>query len=419
MEFVTNLTEEEYETFVKNHEKSHFMQSYYWGEVMKKKHFTPHYVGLKKNNKLVATALLLFKELKLGYGYFYSPRGYIIDFNDKKLLETFTNEIKAYAKSKKAIFVKIDPDIKRYDLDPEGNILSKETKILKTLSDLGYKHTGFNKEFTNEQPRFTFRLDLNRDFEDVYNGIHATSRKKLNKGNQYEFNIYKGDVDDVKYFYQTMKETAQRENLGCNPIEYYKHFFKVLHKHNMSDLYVVKLDVKKLKKVYKQKLDDIESRLVNLDKNTKVIPKKQENRKNEIIIEKNKVLKDIAELDKIKEEEITLSSIMTCKYNDKVWTVHGGNATALRNLNANYITYFNIIKDAHEEGYKKIDFFGCSGDANPDKSSSIYGLHNFKKRLGGEYHEFIGEFDLITNKLIYDMYHVYVIVRKKIKQLRK
>jgi lipid II:glycine glycyltransferase (peptidoglycan interpeptide bridge formation enzyme) len=110
---------------------------------------------------------------------------------------------------------------------------------------------------------------------------------------------------------------------------------------------------------------------------------------------------------------------MTCKYNDKVWTVHGGNATALRNLNANYITYFNIIKDAHEEGYKKIDFFGCSGDANPDKSSSIYGLHNFKKRLGGEYHEFIGEFDLITNKLIYDMYHVYVIVRKKIKQLRK
>ena len=80
MEFLENVNEEEYETFVKNHKKSHFMQSYYWGEVMKHKHFNPHYVGLKKNGQLVATALLLEKNLKLGYSYFYCPRGYVIDF---------------------------------------------------------------------------------------------------------------------------------------------------------------------------------------------------------------------------------------------------------------------------------------------------------------------------------------------------
>ena len=416
MEFLENVNEEEYETFVKNHKKSHFMQSYYWGEVMKHKHFKPHYVGLKKNGQLVATALLLEKNLKLGYSYFYCPRGYVIDFEDKKLLTTFTNEIKAYAKKMKAIFVKIDPDIKRYDLDPEGNILSKETKVFKYLTDLGYMHTGFNTEFTNEQPRFTFRLNLDRPFEEVYNGIHSTSRKILNKGNQYNFKLYKGTIEDVKYFYQTMEETAEREHLGCNPINYYKNFFGILNKHNMSDLYVLKLNVKDLKDIYNKKLEEIEERLVNLDKNLKVNPKKQENRRNEILIEKKRVLKDLDELNKVKKEEITLSSIMTCKYADKVWTVHGGNATALRNLNANYYVYYNIIKDAHEEGYKLADFFGCSGVANPPKTSSIYGLHNFKKRLGGEYHEFIGEFDLVVNKPLNFVYKLYVSLRKKLRK---
>ena len=46
MEFIEDINIKEYEEFVRNNEyKSHFMQSYYWGEVMKMKNFIPHYVG--------------------------------------------------------------------------------------------------------------------------------------------------------------------------------------------------------------------------------------------------------------------------------------------------------------------------------------------------------------------------------------
>ena len=140
-----------------------------------------------------------------------------------------------------------------------------------------------------------------------------------------------------------MEETAERENLGCNPIEYYKNFYEVLHKHNMSDLYVVKLNIKDLRKTYEDKIKDIDSRMDALNKNTKVNPKKQENRKKELETEKNRVNKDILELDKIDCDEVVLSSIMTAKYGDKVWTVHGGNITALRYLNANYYLSAKII----------------------------------------------------------------------------
>ena len=67
--------------------------------------------------------------------------------------------------------------------------------------------------------------------------------------------------------------------------------------------------------------------------------------------------KEIDFIHTIKKEHIILSSIITVKYGDKVWTIHGGNSNILRELNSNYLLYYEIIKDAHEEGYKIVDFF--------------------------------------------------------------
>ena len=63
MEFIENIEREEYTKFVINHINSHFLKSYEWGVVSRKRGLTPHYVGLKDKNKLVATALLLEKKL--------------------------------------------------------------------------------------------------------------------------------------------------------------------------------------------------------------------------------------------------------------------------------------------------------------------------------------------------------------------
>ena len=122
------------------------------------------------------------------------------------------------------------------------------------------------------------------------------------------------------------------------------------------------------------------------------------------------------EINGIQKDEIILSSIITVKYGNKVWTIHGGNSNVLRELNSNYLLYYQIIQDAYKEGYKIVDFFGTSGIANPDKSDPIFGIHSFKKRFGGEYTEFIGEFDLITNKFMYFLYKNLIPIYRKIKR---
>lgn len=415
MIFVENIDKNEYENFVKKSNKSHFMQSYYWGDVMKYKNFTPYYVGLKENNKLVATALLLKKHLVNKYCYFYCPRGYILDYNNLDLIKKFTYEIKKYANKNNAIFVKIDPDIKLHDLDSDGNILGNDnSNLVNYLKSLGYIHKGFNVDFINEQPRFTFRLNMNKSFDSLYSEIHPTTRKILNKGNQYNLKLYKGNINGIDKFYETMKDTAVREHLHLTPLEYYKNFYSILNSQDMSDLYVVEVNIKDLLETYNMQYQNLNEEFNNIDDKYKN-KEKANNIKNDLSKKINKMKNEIENIKNIDKESIILSSIITVKYDNKVWTIHGGNSNILRELNSNYLLYYNIIKDAYDEGYKVVDFFGTSGIANPDKNDPIFGIHSFKKRFGGEYMEFIGEFDLITNKFMYFMYKHLLPIYRKIK----
>ena len=417
LEEITDL--DEYEKFVSNYYNAHFMQSRYWGEVMSYKNFEPHYLILKDNDEIVASALLLRKKLLGKYSYYYVPRGYVIDYDNFDLIKTFTEKLKEYAKKNNAIYIKIDPDLKLHDLDLDGNVIGNNDKfdLLRFLESIGYKHMGFIKSFEGihgEQPRYTFRLNLDRNWDDIYNGMHPTTRKILNKGNQYNLDVYRGNVNDIDKFYETMVETADREEMRIAPIEYFKNYYEILNKHNMSDLYVVKVKLADLVKSYSDKVVSIEKSIE--DTNNLQNQKKKENLLNDLNNQLDKAKKELENIKKIDKEEIILSSIMTAKYKDKVWTIHGGNSTLLRELNSNYLLYLKIIKDAHDEGYKLIDFFGCSGIANPDKSDPTFGIHNFKKRLGGEYTEFIGEFDIPTNKFMYFVYKRLIPIYRKIKK---
>lgn len=417
MEFIKELSKEEYEQFVSNNENHHFMQSYDFGQIRKEKHFIPHYVGLKDNNKLVCAALLLEKKLLMNYCYFYSPRGYVIDFNDKELLKIFTNSLKKYAKEKKAIFIKIDPAVKLHCIDIDGNVIDGKDNhdLVNFLSSLGYKHLGYNLGFENEQPRFTFRIDMNKSWDEVYSAMHPTTKKILNKGNQYNLNIYKGNKDDIDDFYLTMIETAKREGIIQSPVEYYSLFYEVFNKDNLSDIYVVKVKINELIETFENKIENVKKEIEQLGCDKYKNKGKAQNKINDLNNQVNKLQKDLEEIKKINEDEVILSSIITVKYGDKVWTVHGGNNSILMNLNANYLLYYTIIKEAYDKGYKCVDCFGTCGIANPDKSNPIYGIHSFKKRLGGEYTEFIGEFDLITNKFMYTTYKKLIPLYRKIK----
>ena len=420
-EFINNIGKEEYENFIRNSNYTHFMQSYDFGKIREYKGFIPHYVGLKKDNKIVCAALILEKKLVFGYSYFYSPRGYVIDYNDRELLKIFTEELAKFAKTRKAIYTKIDPGIKLHTIDQDGNEISGEKNydLVEYLKEIGYKHLGYNLGFEHEQPRFTFRIDLDGDWNTIYQRMHPTTRKILNKGNQYNLEVYKGDMNDIKDFYITMIETAKREGIIQSPIEYYKEFYKIFNEDNLSDMYIVKANIKNLIENFENKISNVEIEINKLNSEQYKNKEKNQNKLNDLNNQINKLNKQLEEIKKITDKEVVLSSIITVKYKDKVWTVHGGNNSILMELNANYLCYYTIMKDAYDEGYKIMDCFGTCGIANPDKSNPIYGIHSFKKRLGGEYIEFIGEFDYINKKFLYKLFLIALKFHRKLSRIKQ
>ena len=56
------------------------------------------FVGVKDDKKLVAAALLVSHKRHFGKYEFYSPRGVLVDYENKELLEYFLGEIKKFCK---------------------------------------------------------------------------------------------------------------------------------------------------------------------------------------------------------------------------------------------------------------------------------------------------------------------------------
>ena len=415
---IDNVDATKFDSFVYESEKSHFSQTAEFGEIRSYANWQPIRVAmLDENENIVATALLLKKNLISKYCYIYIPRGFILDYHNNDLIKKFTNKLIEYCRSINAIYFKIDPDIKRHTLNIKGEIIEGENNyaLIEYLQKLGYKHRGYNNGFELEAPRFTFRLDLTDGYDQVYKRYHDTTRKILNRGNKYNLDLYVGDENDIPAFYQVMKETFSRKNISAYPEQYYLQFLNILHQKNMGDIYMCKVDTAKLKQTFQQQLSELNDKITETE--TKAESSiKIANKLNDMKIQYEKMEKEYQQYKDLPDEIIPISSIITAKFKDMVWTIHGGNNTEFIGLNANYLVYNEIIKDACQQGYKKIDFFGCLGNPESFKGDSEYGIHTFKARLNGEYTEFIGEFDYPVSKILYYGYRLLIPVYHKLKK---
>ena len=425
------IDKEEYDNYVRNHQyKSHFLQSLSWGEFAKvKKNLTPHYLGLTtEDNQLVAATLLLEKHLPMNMCYLYAPRGFVIDFNKKELLKTMTKKVVEFAKTRKAIFVKIDPDIirKSYDYQNEEQELNYDPEIIfDNIKKAGFKHLGFTKNFETSQPRYSFRINLEQSMEDIENHLSKTTKQRIAKSEKLETEVVIGTKNDIKEFYHLMTLTESRKDFISYNEDYYETLYEIFNgnKNSKATLLLGKINfnktIKSLEKNLKRIVDQISILPIdNLSKSAKTkleeLRKQKENTQSEI----NKY-KDYA---KQYGNEITLSAHMIIEYGDKAWVLYAGNHNILSETYVNYHTYYEHLRYCKSRGLKIYDQFGTIGDLRED--NPLFGLHEFKRKFGGDYVEFLGEWDYVINPVMYFVFTKLVpiyrnIIKKRSKKALK
>ena len=81
MEFV-ELKENEYEKYWENHPLKTFMSAPKIAKLREQTNWKSYFVGVKENKKVIAATMLLSHKRKFNVNEFFSPRGFLLDYQN-------------------------------------------------------------------------------------------------------------------------------------------------------------------------------------------------------------------------------------------------------------------------------------------------------------------------------------------------
>ena len=392
--YIKELSLEEFNRFVQNNIIGNFYQSVNYAMLKAEEGYEYEYIGLVDNTDIIGAALILYKRIGTTH-YGYSPRGFLIDYSNPYLLETFTNLVKDYYKKKNFAFIKINPEIAIGKLNK--NTLNFEYNenynVINNLTRCGYKKLKSNMNFEALLPRINAIINLEEMDIDKF---AKNTRNKIKKGIRKGLVLEKADQSKIGILARFLKDNLNKDTY------YYNDLYNVFNKTGDVDYFLVKVNYKDYlinsQNYYNYELH--KNSLLN-DKmlhkaNTNIINAKMNSDKS-LLSYKN----DIAEASKYLNENIDtyVAGAMVIKYDNRITIQISGFDKELKRYAANYFLYFAIL--AHYRGkYKYADLNGIVADF--DKDNPYHGLNRFKLGFNPDVYEYIGEFDLVINESVYN-----------------
>lgn len=386
------ITEKEYREFWENHPLKTFLSAPEISKLREKSNWTTYYVGVKEEKKLIAATMLLSHKRHFGKYEFYSPRGYLLDFKNKELLEFFTNELKKYIKDKKGYVLRIDPYVIYKERDIDGNIVDggiDNSDVVNNLQNLGFKKV---KTENMEQVGWMFSLNLDgKTEEQILKEMKPNTRNTIRKAEKFGITVNEISYDELDRFQNIMVETGERKGFGVRKLSYFQEMYKLFHDKNEVKYFITELDLNAYIKRLEEEKQEKEEKLNSLS-DAKYNDGQKKNLTNEIA----SIDKRIIDSNKIKEESgkdvITLSGSMFMLIKPEVIYLSSGNYEEYMKFNSQYLIQWELIKYGIENGFKKHNFYGIP--ANINEHPKDYGIYEFKRGFNGVVEELIGEFAL-------------------------
>ena len=228
MEFCI-LTEDEFRNFSKSCPYESFMQTVELAHLKEELGSKIHYVGVKKDDNIIASSLMLEDTTILGKKMFYAPRGLLVDYHNKELLTFFTKNLKKYIKKQGGFILTIDPNVIYRVRTSDGEIDKNnpsDNESIQNLKDLGYKHYGFNIYLDSRQARWCYRFTLDQDYESKKVKFSKSTRKNIDFCIKKGLMVREGTIDDLKVMAEIFEVTSKRRDFFSRSLDYYQKMYK-------------------------------------------------------------------------------------------------------------------------------------------------------------------------------------------------
>lgn len=372
--YLTKENKEQFENFVANHKKGHFMQSTLWGKI-KDNWVNEGVISYDEKGEIRGVCNLLIRKVPvIKNTIMYAPRGPVCDLTDRETINELTKGIRVLAKKYKSLVLKIDPDVIAPDAtleegEEENNIINSETlresrDFLNIMKELGFTLNDKSKKFEAIQPKHVFRQDIKgKDYDGVRMMFKSDTRNKINKNNGVTIEI--GSREDIKAFSDLMNVTGQRDEFVVRNADYFEKMFDVLAPDNLR-LYMAYYNHEEFEKAKKAKEEGVE-----------FTPSGDKGK--------------------------AIAGVIAIYYGNKVWYLYGASGNEHRNKYPSEKLQWEMMKWAIDKGCDIYDFRGVEAkdeeDAkNGEGSNRKRSIYNFKKQFRGTYTTFIGEMELVFNK---------------------
>jgi len=348
MQIRKNVDPKIWEEFIAENQSWNFLQSYWWGQILKREKRDIRYWELWDNRELRGVVLLEKKKMVRG-GFFYLESLWGPVWSGKlagSIRGDLLKKLYSYIiKKENSIFWRLSP--------PASVLISPKALESGYYLEAGNLEPGFSWDFfptlaRTRPPKKTLLIDLSLSQEDILARMKPKTRYNINLAKRKNIKVgWSKSERELKKFWKLNMVTAKRNNFTSHNFDHY----------------------------------------VNILKTPSINPKNRA----EIITAKNggKVI----------------SANVILFFNKNVYYLHGASGNEERNTMSTYLLHWSTIERAKKEGYEAYDFWGIDQKKWP-------GVTRFKEGFGGTKKDYLPIYEIPLNNLYYKLYRFYRKVRR-------
>jgi lipid II:glycine glycyltransferase (peptidoglycan interpeptide bridge formation enzyme) len=363
---VRTITAAEHLAYLESLPSSSFLQTPAWGEV--KTEWLAESIGFFDGDRLVGVGLALYRQLPKVKRYLaYLPEGPVLDWSSDALpdlLEAMAKHLRrqgafgirigppVVARRWTAATVKgaiADPTVRRLGELPPTEHHAVADDVRKVLRSMGWLPQATDAGFAIGQPQYVFQVPLaDRTEADLLAGMNQLWRRNIKKADKAGVKVTSGARDDLLAFHALYAETAKRDHFRPRPASYFELMWDALsaEAYGRIRLYLAHHD-----------------------------------------------------------GELVAASVWV-RVGTHVWYSYGASSTEKRDVRGSNAVQWQMIRDALGAGATVYDLRGITDTL--DSNDPHFGLIQFKVGTGGEAVEYLGEWDLPLNRLLYKAFDVYM-----------
>jgi lipid II:glycine glycyltransferase (peptidoglycan interpeptide bridge formation enzyme) len=234
------------------------------------------------------------------------------------------------------------------DVPPDGEDPTA-ADVAATLNGLGWRPPATDEGFAAGQPQYVFQVPLaGRTEGELLKGFNQLWRRNVKKADKAGVEVTLGTEADLPDFHRLYLETAERDQFTGRPLSYFQRMWSAMRAEdeNRIRLYLAR------------------------------------------------------------HEGDLVAATTLVQVGRHAWYSYGASSTAKREVRGSNAVQWRMLRDAVASGAEVYDLRGITDTLSEDDPH--FGLIQFKLGTGGEAVEYLGEWDLPLNKMLFKAFEVYM-----------